>query len=386
VLDVAIIGAGPAGLTAATHLAESGLDVVLFEEHQAIGVPTHCTGIVSLETAALAKIPDDMAVARLRRARLLGPHGARADHAWVSPTEQIVAIDRAAFDRSLAHRARATGATLLTGMRVTDVEVTEHAVILRAGEATMSARACILACGVSYRFQRRLGLGLPGQVLHTAQLEVPAVPGDVVHIYFGQSVAAEGFAWTVPLVRDGQPAMKVGVMARGDAATYLLQFLARPEIRDGLTAEPGVPVRRLLPVKTIPKTYGDRVLVVGDAGGFTKPTTGGGIFYSVLTATFAAETLIDACAKDRLDEGFLSRYEKRWQDELGQDLRVSDWLRGIVTKCTDPEIDALVRAMASSDVQALIARTARFNWHRDVILSMVRQPGIKSLIFRALFR
>lgn len=385
-LDVAIIGAGPSGLTAAIHLAEAGLDVVVFEEHQAIGEPTHCTGIVSLDTAALAKIPDGIVLSHLRRARLIGPGGGHAAHTWARPAEEIMVIDRAAFDRSLADRATAAGATVLTGARVTHVETTEGRVALRAGETIVYARACILACGVSYRFQRQLGLGLPGQVMHAAQVEVPGRSDDQVRIYFGRAVAPEGFGWTVPLLRDGRPALKVGVMARGDAATYLRDLLAAPDVRDAVTGEPGAPVRRLLPVKTILKTYADRMLVIGDAGGFTKPTTGGGIFYSLLTATFAAETLIDACAKNELDEGSLGRYEKRWQQDLGQDLRVSDWLRGIVTKCSDREIDAIVRALASSDAQGLIARTARFNWHRNIILAMVRQPGIKSLIVRALFR
>jgi hypothetical protein len=61
-------------------------------------------------------------------------------------------------------------------------------------------------------------------------------------------------------------------------------------------------------------------------------------------------------------------------------------LRTIVTRSTDREIDALIDAMASDDVQAVIRRTARFNWHRSLILAMLRQPGIKSLLVRALFR
>lgn len=82
----------------------------------------------------------------------------------------------------------------------------------------------------------------------------------------------------------------------------------------------------------------------------------------------------------------MSRYETRWQERLGQELRVADWLRTTVAKCTDHEIAALIRAMASDDVQMVIRGTAKFNWHRDVILAMVRQPGIKGVLVRSLFR
>ena len=87
-----------------------------------------------------------------------------------------------------------------------------------------------------------------------------------------------------------------------------------------------------------------------------------------------------------VEKEYLERYEWRWQERLGQELRVGDWLRQLVTRCTDAEIDTLVRAFAAEDVQAVIRKTARFNWHRSLILSLVRQKGIAALLFRSLFR
>lgn len=385
--DVAIIGGGPSGLLVATHLAQAGLDVTLFEEHPAIGTPVHCTGIVSQEVAGIVKIPDDVILGRLLRAAMVAPNGQRVEHRWLPASgEDLLVIDRARFDMRLAEDARAAGATIRTSARVNRLEPGRDGVFVGVGDTMAKARACVLACGVSYRFQRDLGLGLPGQVIHTAQIEVGAEPSDAVELYFGRHVAPEGFVWTVPILRDGSVHMKVGTMARGNAGAYLRTFLDRRDIRARLRTEPGEPVRRLLPLKPLPKTYADRVLVVGDAGGFTKPTTGGGIFYSLLTAALAAERLVEGFHAGRLDDAFLSRYEARWQDRLGQELRVADWLRTTVAKCTDHEINALIDAMASHDVQLIIRRTARFNWHRDVILAMVRQPGIKGLLVRALFR
>ncbi len=385
-LDVAIVGGGPAGLLAASRLAESGLDVAVFEEHPEIGQPAHCTGIISLEVAELAKLPHDATLARLTRARLYGPRSASAEFAWSAEAEPILTIDRGTFDRGLAAEARRVGATIHTSARCLNVETAGEAVRLDTVIGPARARACILACGVSYGIQRRLGLGLPGQMLHTAQIEVDADPGDVVEMHFGRQVAPDGFLWAVPIVRCGTPRLKIGVMVKGDAAAYLDAFLRRPTIRMRLRGEAPAPIRRLLPLKTIPKTFGHRVLAVGDAGGFTKPTTGGGIWYSLLTATLAAETLIAGFREGRLDEAFLSRYEKRWQDRLGQELQISDWLRGFVGGWSDPAIEACVAALGSREVQAVIGRTARFNWHRDVILSLLRQPGIKLLLVRAFFR
>jgi geranylgeranyl reductase family protein len=387
VIDVAVVGGGPAGLLTAARLAGSGLDVVLLEEHPRIGEPVHCTGILSLEAAELVKIPDDVVLNRLTRARFVGPRGAEARHAWAADEgDAILAIDRAAFDAELARQAVAGGAEVRTGARVHDVHVDGAGVTVQTAAGALRARACVLACGVSYRFQRQLGLGLPGQAIHTAQTEVAALASDSVEVHFGRATAPDGFAWVVPVVRDGQSRLKVGVMARGDAGAHLRSFLARPELCARLRGEPGPLVRRLLPLRPIARTFAERLLVVGDAGGFTKPTTGGGIFYSLLTASLAAETLQEAFGTGRLDEPALARYEMRWQARLAGELRVADWLRGLVTCYGDAEIDRLVQALGETDVQPLIRRTARFNWHRGLIVALVRQPRIAALLVRGLFR
>ena len=386
-IDVAIVGGGPAGLLSASLIAEAGLEVLLLEDHDVIGAPTHCTGVASLEIADFVKIADEMILGGVTRARLIAPGGGHADTRWAGPgKERLLVLDRAAFDRALAERATRSGAVVVTGARVDDIEIGREQVTVYRSGRPIEARVCVLACGVSYAFQRRLGLGLPGQLIHTAQVEVDAEPADGVELYFGRSVAPDGFVWTVPIVRESGPRLKVGVMARGDAAAHLSAFLCRPDVRRRLREAPGEPLRRLLPLKPLPRTYTDRLLAVGDAGGFTKPATGGGIFYSLLTATLAAQTLVAAFQTGRFDEATLAAYERAWNDRLGQELRVADWLRGRLTRLTDAEIDRMVAAAASEDVQALLHRTARFNWHRDVIVALLRQPTIGALLARSLFR
>jgi digeranylgeranylglycerophospholipid reductase len=385
--DVLVVGGGPGGLLAGALCAEAGLDVVVCEEHDEIGRPTHCTGIISLETAEFAKIPDEIVLSRLTRAVIVAPGGGRAVGEWGEDSrEPILVVDRGEFDRVLARRAADVGATLRTGARVTALERDATGVTATVNGTEIRAAACVLACGVSYRFQRGLGLGLPGATVHTAQVEVDAAGGDDVEVYVGRAVADGGFLWVVPLLRDGRPRAKIGLMAaRGDAAGRLTAFLEGPEAR-GRFGPPGrPPLRRLLPLMPLPKTYADRVLVVGDAAGLTKPTTGGGIFYSLLSAALAAQTLVDAARGGRLDEAALARYEERWQAVLGPEIRVASLFRQILARSTDPQIDRFVAAFADRDLQAALRTVARFNWHRGAILEMLRHAPMAALLLRRWF-
>lgn len=385
-LDVIIVGGGPAGLYSALLLAEEGFDVTVLEEHERLGAPTHCTGVISDELSDLFKVPESLILNRPTVCFIVAPSG--KFFPFTSNGEKIAVIDRAQFDRELGSAAQRAGAEIRTGFRVDRVWPDEECVRVRGAEgASLRARVCVLACGVGYGLQRQLGLGLPSLFLHSAQLEVEAREASTaVELYPARAVAPEGFAWVVPIMRNGHRRMKVGLVARGDARGYLNRFLSRPGMADRVAGEPGAPIRRLLPLGPLTKTYGHRVLAVGDAAGLTKPTTGGGIFYSLFSGYLAAETLREVLPPDHLEERYLRVYERRWRARLSPHLRTSTYFRRLLTKLTDSELETLLNALASDEVQDVIRRTARFNWHGAIIRSILRQDGVKSAFFHALLR
>jgi digeranylgeranylglycerophospholipid reductase len=382
--DIIIVGGGPGGLMAAACLAREGFDVAVFEEHGGIGTPVHCTGVLAQEAVTELDLPRESILNVLSTARFYSPSG--RDISYTTPTTEALVIDRAAFDRRLALDAEAAGATIMLGSRVTDVRIArEHAEVETASGETVRGRAVILACGASYRFQRRLGLGLPGVHLNSAQLELPARRSGDVEVHFGSATAPRGFAWAVPVTRPCGRFVRMGLMCEGDPAQPFENLLARIGPSWGVPADVVQPPRRrLLPLSPIRRTYADRVLAVGDAAGLVKPTTGGGIYYSIVSARLASDVLAPALRRDRIDAGTLSRYESAWRARLMPEFRAQLAMRLLSQRLSDQEIDALFELAQTDGIMPIVRRTAQFNRHRNLIVALFKHPPARQIFFRRL--
>jgi geranylgeranyl reductase family protein len=379
--DVAIVGAGPGGLFAAKLLAARGFRVAVFEEHAVSGVPVHCTGVLAADAFAEFGIDSGAVLNPLQRVRFVPPGGRCIE--YTSPDVQAVAIDRLRFDQQLEAAALSAGATLITEHRVVDVSAGDQRAVLHLGDGReVAARVCVLACGANYSLQRRIGFGLPLLHLQSAQVEIAARdPGDV-EVYFGRAVAPRGFAWAVPVRRESGWYARVGLMCDADAGAHFDRFVSTIADRWGLDRDGVRPRRKMLPLAPVGRTYGHRVLAIGDAGGIVKATTGGGIYYSLVTARIASAVLDDALRANTLDAASLRTYEARWRAALGPELDAQLELRQLAHELDDADIDAFFELAHTNGIMPLLRQTARFNQHRQLIGALLRHPPARRILVK----
>jgi len=316
--EFVVVGAGPAGSRFARRAAQTGHDVVAFEQGT-VGEPLACSGHVSTDIWEF--VPAD-ARDRLHQNDIYGARfhaGGPDSDAYRFYKDGVVSnvIDRVGLDRTLADAARAAGAEIREDHTVVGLtERRDHvAVEVRGpdGLATHRARMVAGCDGPRSRVREAVGLPEPGELLHGV-LGFDGTPdgGDFVDVHL---TVPRFFAWRIP---RGAAGVEYGLATPpGDDVTE--QF-------ESFTAAHGVETDRrcsgLIPIGPPETVTSGRVFLIGDAAGQNKPFTGGGILYGMTAADHAAGEI------DPDDPATLAAYERAWRNELGRDIRLGHLLRG----------------------------------------------------------
>ncbi len=374
--DIIVVGAGPPGSQTAYRLAQRGYRVAVFEAKEGIGSKVCCTGIVSRECFELFS-PDGSALLRkTNSAKFFVPSGRylRIE----KDTVQAYIIDRATFDMTLARRAREAGAKYFLGSRVTELIVDGGSCqvgIDRKGQTEIfQAKALVIACGFRSTFPQRLGMGKITNFVLGAQSEVSTKLTEV-EIYFDVKLALGGFGWLVP-TSNGRGL--VGVMSKHDAYSAVTRLLAKLSAEGKISSDSYEIRQKAIPLGCLPRSYGDRVIIVGEAAGQVKPTTGGGIYFGLLGADAAADTLHHGFLVGDLSSRQLSRYQKRWRAELGANISLGLWARMIYERLSPGQMERIFDTIASDNFHELLLQRGAlsFDHHGGVISEILKQPKL----------
>lgn len=372
--DVLIIGAGPVGTYASLKLAEAGLRVLVLEEDMEIGKPRFCTGIISREAFEQFCLPRESIEKDFNSALIISPLGSKAT--LESKTIQVYATDRAVFDKELWQMAETKGANFLLNCRCTGLKILEDYaeanIVLDGAKTTVRGKVAVLTTGIKYNLHACAGLGLPTNFLDCAQTQVEGEGNGKIEVFLGNGIAPHSFAWIVPLRQNN---LRIGLSTYRNSPVFLRSLLKDLESKGRIKNDDFEISRRPIPLGTIGKTYANRVLVIGDAAGQVKPTTGGGIYFGLLCADLAAQTIITAFKKGDFSSKILRNYEVNWKKKIEFDLTMGLYLRKLIADFGDEQIEKLVAFCAQEPIQKLIEKYADFNHHGRIIKELIKMPS-----------
>jgi digeranylgeranylglycerophospholipid reductase len=200
-------------------------------------------------------------------------------------------------------------------------------------------------------------------------------------VHLNKAFSREAFAWLVP-VQSGYT--RVGLMCARNARRALTRFLddVAPQWREWEDVHLASKPIAQMPLR---QSYAERVLVIGEAAGQVKATTGGGIYYGLLAARLAAETISQAFATGCFSATTLQVYERAWRSLLADELALGLSFRKLYGWIGDRQMDGILHYIASNGLKDLIRCKANFDWHRELIVDLRKRLPLGGLGLSTLF-
>jgi len=351
---ISIIGAGPAGSYLAYLLAKQGQKVAVFEEHNTIGRPVQCTGIVTHSIDKFFKLRNEVVAKKLDKVVVVSKN----NKVTVNVDEIVMWRDK--FDQFVAEMAQDEGAEIFLNHRFSGFNGKNSIKIKdKKNNKTKEIKTDIVvgADGPYSAVAKSAGIGSNSRHYIGMQAKVK-LKMDIssFETCFGADFP-DFFGWVVP---ESEDIARLGIGCFENAQQYFYKFLkSRTGGADIICWESGL-IPLYNPNKIIQK---DNVYLIGDAATQTKPTTGGGIIPSLK----AAQTLCDCIINKK-------NYNKEFKKQSGRELLLHLKIRNVLNKFTDKDYDMLLSLMNKNHVKKILKKYDRDTPIPLVANLLLREP------------
>ncbi len=330
--DIIVVGAGPAGSSAALTAAKEGFSVLLLEEHPQIGIPLQCAEGLSRSTIKdYLDIKPEWTAVSLQGSIVRGPTNEEfkieyPNVGWV--------LNRKIFDKELASLAVKEGALLKTNAKVIKIE--DRTVLIKENGLTKkyNAKFLIGADGISSNVGFWLGintrLGLNEiEICAEYFIENIKIEPNYTYLIFDNNIAPGGYAWIFPKSNDSAN-VGLGIsplIAKKKAKEYLDEWVKR-DFSNGIIKDK---IFGGVPAKILKKFSGKNFFLVGDAARFTDPLSGAGIANGIKSGMIAGRNAVL-----RL-KGKKDYFEKEIEKEIISEIKFHKKVRDIYLRLNEDD-------------------------------------------------
>lgn len=377
--EIAVIGGGPSGATAAKTLAESGRHVFMADPENRI---KPCGGAIPSRAMRDYDIPDSQLKARVGGARIISPSGKTVEME-IGDIGYVGMVDRDVFDPFLRDRAESAGATRHAGKLVSIAENADGTLTLELDSTSdPDAAPLVITCdlvigadGANSKVRREIFGPDKKPPYVFAYHEIVRSPSDAPRdkfdpnrcdvIYDGR-ISPDFYGWVFP--HGEHTSIGTGSAIKGHSlrkATEALRCQSGLGSAETVRCE-GAP----LPLKPMRRwDNGRNVLLTGDAAGTVAPSSGEGIYYAMLAGKLCAEACDEVLATGR--RSALKTARKRFMKDHGKVFFILGILQWIWYR-NDKRREQFVKMCADPDVQ-------RLTWESYLNKKLVRKDPMAHL-------
>lgn len=342
---VAIVGGGTAGMIAARALSRRGIKTTVYEQKSVIGYPIHASGILSLN--GLSGLGIDYRGAMTNTLRGANLHAAGGTLRVMTREPVAAVLDRKRLNEICRDEAEDAGANVAVRRRITPSDLNSMGKdnVIVGADGAVSAVARHFSMG---RIARHV-------LTFKAEYNISAQEPEVVDLFFDRRIYKGLFAWICPNAKD---IVEIGIGVDSGFMNSKLafeRFLQTKEVAgliDG--SRPMAEGASMIPMARRERIVDEEreVLLVGDAAGQVKATTGGGIIFGGNAALMAARA-IDA----RMKEGKnLSDYERMYMNEYGMEMRLHSFVNKFYSSMSPGGLAKMIKLAKAVGMEGFLSK------------------------------
>jgi geranylgeranyl reductase family protein len=355
----------------ASKLADMGHKILVLEKKSVAGQDICCTGIISKECRNLLPLNGNTSQKHVNSAMVLSPSGKRLQ--LLRKGEVAYIVDRSGLEKELTDYAFTKGAEFSFSTHVTDIKQHADYISVKTNgnghHHFIDAKSVVLATGYGSELCKSFDFGKIPNFIIGAQAEVETDAPHEVEVYLNKNIAPGGFAWLVP---TGNGKSLAGLTTFNEQEEHLNSLLYMLKEQGKISSDNVLNNYGAIPLKPLPKTYSNRILVVGEAAGQVKPTTGGGIYFGILCADIAANVLNEAIISNNYSAKNLSSYQRQWRKKLRKELMIGYWGHRLLSRLNNTQIDYLFSIAHNNKITEQIALSEEFSfdWHSKLLFQL----------------
>ncbi len=373
---ITIVGAGSAGLRLAKKLAEKDIPVTVYEDHPEIGVPEHCSGLISARnTKELGFDLRESFTNDIYGAKIFSPNNTQLRIVRKNPVAHV--MDRSKFDQTLYKEAKSTGATIELNTSVINVKGNTLFTQVSGKGGMRKSDIIVAADGVHSRLRKMAGIeSSPTDFIHSYQVKAAGrFDPQFVELYLSTNFAPHFFAWVIP---ENEESAKVGIGCKvGVNPVHAFNaFVKEKQIDLHIRSSNSFLIPCAKPIMELVK---DPFILVGDAACQTKATTGGGIIMNCKSADILGGVLLDHIEKDTP----LSEYPAR-MGAIFNELEMHHKIHNYQSNLTNDQLDKFFLKLKDAGAEQFLSAEGDMDEPTRFIGKMLANPRMITLLPEAL--